>query len=272
MACSQDSVCFIPDSGASCNGSGESCANDVCCDNLVCNESLVCVEPSSTESQTQGTTGNGATSGNASEGVKAPAATAEGSTGSQQTATQPTKPAASTSAPTSTPAVAAGASGVPATWIDGDRKPWNEVGMAIPTAPKASAASGSCAPVVRAPETAGDRQLAAAGWQLVGGYTAGWGVSVIRAAQDLDANCRPMNFQWFVFVDGAFAGTLAPDLMQARTDGAVSHVELARPDEIGVEYVRYSPSDALCCPSRVDGVVFRVESTTDGPVTTPRKA
>ena len=272
LACSQDSVCFIPDSGASCNGPGESCETYPCCDNLVCNGSLVCVEPNSTGNPNQGTAGNGNASNGTGEGVKAKTPTAEGSNNSQQTAAQATKPASVASAPTSTPVAAGNASGFPATWLDGDRQPWNKVGVAIPTAPKAAAASGSCAPTVRKPETAGDRQLAAAGWQLVGGYTAGFGVSVIRAAQGLDANCRPMNFQWFVFVDGAFAGTLSPDLMQSRTDGAVSHVELARPDEIGVEYVRYRPSDVLCCPSRVDGVVFGIERTTDGPVVTPEPA
>jgi len=50
--------------------------------------------------------------------------------------------------------------------------------------------------------------------------------------------CRPLRFHAFVFVDGAFAGTLTPSVMNARSDGVESQIELSSAKDIYVEFSR----------------------------------
>src|SRR5262245_62057315 len=76
--------------------------------------------------------------------------------------------------------------------------------------------------------------------------------------------CRPRQYQTFVFVQGAFAGTLSPQPMNSRTDGALSQVSLQINPRLTAEYLRYAEKDALCCPSRTTRVVFEI--TKDGAV------
>lgn len=157
-------------------------------------------------------------------------------------------------------------------WIDGNRTSWNQAGMAIPAAPAATEPFGPCGEFVRPPETPEDAQLAAAGWRLDAGYESGWGIRVVHAAQSFDANCRPMDYQGFVFVDGVFAGTISPQPMLSRTDGAAVDVYLAQADHITVVYTRYGPNDPLCCPARTDYVNFAMQRAADGPVAVPQPA
>ncbi len=82
---------------------------------------------------------------------------------------------------------------------------------------------------------------------------------------------RPVAYQQFVFVDGVFAGTLAPQAMMPRTDGALFDVWIG-PDEVGALHDRYAPTDGLCCPSAQTRVSFTVERTAAGPVVTPTQA
>lgn len=165
-----------------------------------------------------------------------------------------------------TPQPATPAAGM-AIWLDEASPSWNAPGMAIPTAPDVGAPDAfleeRCAAQVREPETAEDRQLADAGWRLFGGYQAGWGLTVVDAFVGFDGMCRPTPYQVFVFDHGAFAGTLAPEPMFPRTDGALSDAHLFR-GEISAEYERYAPTDPLCCPSGSAVVRFAV---TDGVVT-----
>ena len=81
--------------------------------------------------------------------------------------------------------------------------------------------------------------------------------------------CRPLGYQSFVFVDGVFAGTIAPEPMNSRTDGAASDVKLWYADQVSAEYLRYAPDDPLCCPSSTDSVQFTIEDTPQGPVLNP---
>ena len=60
--------------------------------------------------------------------------------------------------------------------------------------------------------------------------------------------CRPLGYNGFVFVDGAFAGTISPEPMDPRTTGAGSITGLQN-GRINARYVRYAATDPLCCPS-----------------------
>ena len=158
-------------------------------------------------------------------------------------------------------------------WLDRPLAPWNAAGMAVPAAPPPSPGGpddARCAATRRPAETPQDAALAAAGWTPYGPYRAGWGVVVIDALTGTDGMCRPLGYQAFVFVDGAFAGTISPVPMDARTDGAAGGVTFDASGHLWATFVRYDPSDALCCPSRPSTVVeYRVERPAAGPVVVP---
>jgi heat shock protein HslJ len=82
--------------------------------------------------------------------------------------------------------------------------------------------------------------------------------------------CRPNQYQDFVFVRGVFAGTLSPQLMDSRTDGALSQVSLQSATRLTVVYARYASADPLCCPSRTTSVIFDIAS--DKPAVRPASA
>ena len=157
-------------------------------------------------------------------------------------------------------------------WLDGNLASWNTPGSVIPAAPgEASIGFPPCEPVVRPPETPEDAQVAGRGWLLLAPYQLGWDVSIVQGTLGFDANCRPVTYQVFAFVDGVFAGTLAPEPMLSRDDGALVDVGLGA-DGVSALYDPYTLSDGLCCPSAQTRVQFAVERTPAGPVVTPRRA
>jgi len=81
---------------------------------------------------------------------------------------------------------------------------------------------------------------------------------VIRGTAGYDGMCRPLQYQDFVFVRGAFTGTLSPQAMDSRTDGALTRVFLRSKSRLTAEYERYAASDPLCCPSKITTVDFDV--------------
>jgi hypothetical protein len=148
-----------------------------------------------------------------------------------------------------------------AVWLD-QAKPasWNTPGLPIPAAPQQTdAVDPRCRTQARPPELEADRLLHAKGWDLIGEYQGGWQTVVIDAAAAYDGMCRPLQYQTFVFVRGAFAGTLSPKLMDSRTDGALSRVSLQN-GRLYAAYLRYSDSDPLCCASRTTNVEFEIPS------------
>jgi hypothetical protein len=156
-----------------------------------------------------------------------------------------------------------------AAWLD-EAKPdsWNKPGLSIPAAPKTQGTvDPKCRELARPPQLEEDKRVTGQGWDLVGGYQGGWHVLVIRGTAGYDGMCRPRQFQDFVFVRGVFAGTLAPQPMDSRTDGALARVSLQSESRLMAEYQRYAASDALCCPSRTTTVVLDI--TKDGPVLQP---
>jgi hypothetical protein len=59
-------------------------------------------------------------------------------------------------------------------------------------------------------------------------------------------------------VEGRYAGTLSPVLMNSRTDGALAVARLMSATAIQAEFVRYGTADVLCCPSRTSAVMYRI--------------
>jgi hypothetical protein len=158
-------------------------------------------------------------------------------------------------------------------WIDGPRTNWNQPGMAVPLAPPMDpAVDPRCLTSQRPPETTEDRILAGAGWTLYSSYRAGWGVVVIKALSGYDGMCRPLGFQEFVFVHGTLAGTISPERMDSRADGAGEVIGFFGPDVITASYRRYKPDDPLCCPSGSSVVMFSIDRTGIAPVLVPNPA
>ena len=147
-----------------------------------------------------------------------------------------------------------------ASWLD-DPKPssWNSRGLSIPAAPRIQANMDSrCRDAARPPELEQDKRLRDHGWDLVGAYQGGWQILVLRATAGYDGMCRPLQYQDFVFVRGVFAGTLSPQAMDSRIDGALGRISLQSDSRLIAEYARYAATDPLCCPSRRTTVVFEI--------------
>jgi hypothetical protein len=81
-----------------------------------------------------------------------------------------------------------------------------------------------------------------------------------------DGMCRPTQFQEFVFVQGQYAGTLSPGLMDSREDGAFSRIVSLNGARLAAEFLRYSERDPRCCPSRVTQVEYDIREESGKPV------
>ncbi|MGN6674021.1 MAG: LppP/LprE family lipoprotein [Thermomicrobiales bacterium] len=149
-----------------------------------------------------------------------------------------------------------------ATWLD--QQPlaaWNVAGAALPSAPAASGdppTEARCATSSRQPAGPEDQALAGAGWALFGTTLRFGPTVVVQAMSAVDGMCRPRGYQAFVFMNGQFAGTLAPAPMNARADGSLGSITLAS-NQITGQFQRYSPADPLCCPSRISTVTYQVD-------------
>jgi heat shock protein HslJ len=149
-------------------------------------------------------------------------------------------------------------------WLNKPMTNWNKPGATIPQ-PSATEndLSARCGEQLRQPESAADQALSAAGWKLYGPVQSHSGTSVITAMSGVDGMCRPMGYQAFVFVNDVFAGTLSPAPMNSRSDGALTDIHLVGPTRLSAEFVRYSASDPLCCPSTTGAVNYRVDRQGD---------
>jgi LppP/LprE lipoprotein len=163
----------------------------------------------------------------------------------------------------------------PGSWLDAKAPAnWNASGAALPVRPGARdaelAPGGRCASGVRPATAPEDRALTARGWSLVGPYTRYGTTSVVMAMASADGMCRPNGYQAFVFVNGSFAGTLSPKLMDARTDGSISSLSVSVYDaaDVSAGFMRYNAQDALCCPHGATTVMYHVQ-TAGRPRVTP---
>lgn len=159
-------------------------------------------------------------------------------------------------------------------WLDGSTLTnWNRSGGSIPRpTPTGEGNLGvdeSCRGQVRSPFTRLDQQITRAGWSLYGAVQTYNRVTVISAMTGADGMCRPMGYQYFVFVGDRFAGTLSPAPMASRSEGSSRRVYLQNESQLSVDFNRYTDQDALCCPSRTSTVSYRIQSTPRGPLLVP---
>lgn len=148
-------------------------------------------------------------------------------------------------------------------WLDRPLRNWN-TSSNVPTAPRAagdSPASSLCRDSVRSPESIADRAVTRAGWSLFGAAQVYGSVTLMNAMASVDGMCRPTQYNTFIFVGNRFAGTLSPDVMDSRTDGALVDSVLIDPTNISAEFVRYTSNDALCCPSQTSAVSYQISGS-----------
>ena len=174
----------------------------------------------------------------------------------------------------------------PRAWLDSAVPAgWNVAGAAIPRAPGPPDAElepgGRCANTARRAATAEDRAVARKGWTPIVAYQNSTGahltmrkgpVALVLATSGADGMCRPTGYQLFAFFNGAYAGTLAPKPMDARTDGALLGATITGPAALRVEFLRYADADPLCCPHGATRVTYSVRSRAAGPVAVPVSA
>ena len=152
-------------------------------------------------------------------------------------------------------------------WLDGPLTNWNTPGMPIPQAPpRDPAAQPRCFDALVVPSSPAQQALVDAGWFLYGGGIISFPLTVVSGQSNADGMCRPTGYQTFVFVDGKFAGTMSPVLMNSRDDGSYVGLGLAPDDVIVGEYNRYTRDDALCCPSAKSMAAFKIDRTGSSPV------
>jgi hypothetical protein len=153
----------------------------------------------------------------------------------------------------------------PGSWLDAPTPAnWNAAGAALPARPGPRdaelARGGRCAASVRPSTSTEDRAVVQRGWSPVGAYHRYGRTSIVMATASADGMCRPNGYQAFVFVNGTFAGTLAPKPMDARTDGSIANISvtLDSASAIEVDFARYNATDAMCCPHATTTVLYSV--------------
>ena len=117
-----------------------------------------------------------------------------------------------------------------------------------------------CDATTRSPRSVVDRAVVAQGWKLTALAESRRGkagmIEIVGGFRQYDGMCRPLQFQAFVFIDERLVGTLSPGLMNSREDGALDRVTISDSGEITATFLRYTQSDALCCPSRLSTAVY----------------
>ncbi|MDQ6670292.1 MAG: LppP/LprE family lipoprotein [Chloroflexota bacterium] len=150
---------------------------------------------------------------------------------------------------------------------------WNSPGAAVPTAPSPNAEiDPRCGAQERTSASAEEDQVVAAGWRLFTAARVGWGLWIVDGLVDYDGMCRPNQFQGFVFADGQFAGTISPAPMDSRTDGTGRLIDVRAPATLSGQFVRYTATDPLCCPSSVFSVEYTVDRSGDAPLLVPLRS
>lgn len=157
-------------------------------------------------------------------------------------------------------------------WLDKPVQNWNDPRVGIPKAPSRSGDSNPiCDHQPRfSPTSPEERKVSAIGWKLDGPTQKTGQTALVAAESDVDGMCRPLGYQYFVFVNGEFVGTISPVPMDSRTDGAARSVRLNSESEVIAEFERYSPTDPLCCASRVSRVSFIIDRRNGAPTLVPQ--
>lgn len=162
-------------------------------------------------------------------------------------------------------------------WLDA--KPvanWNKANGAIPKGPKSGFAEEIAECEKRGHEerqksapTPETRQVAAAGWLGAMVERRMGNTIIVMARNGVDGMCRPMDYQYFVFVSGRFAGTLSPRPMHSRADGSGWLEEKPDARRFSAEFSRFRKQDPLCCPHRTSTVTYEIREVGGAPLVVP---
>lgn len=152
-------------------------------------------------------------------------------------------------------------------WLDAAKvKVWNHAGRGIPHAPRGAELDSQCMKNRYRGETDEERAVEKAGWFLVNKGVDHNGILVVAGQASNDGMCRPAQYQEFVFVNGEFAGTLSPVLMNSRVEGSANYVSVPGDGRIVAEFSRYADRDPLCCPSHLSQVEYEIVREAGNPV------
>lgn len=159
-------------------------------------------------------------------------------------------------------------------WLDQPPRTWNQANSAVPVAPPLGpSVQPRCRTQERAASGPEEALVAAAGWRLETYWPTlrSGNVAIVMALSSYDGMCRPLGFNAFVFAGGQFSGTLSPVNLNSRTDGVFQDRPAFLSDgRIVATFLRYAPSDPLCCPSRpATQVIYSVDQSATGPVVDP---
>ena len=162
------------------------------------------------------------------------------------------------------------------TWLDRALANWNTPDGAMPPAPSnaepIAEITRRCPLLSMKRNTQGERAVADAGWlpfHLFDRQIVDDDVEIVGGLAGVDAMCRPVGFNVFVFVGGRLAGTLSPGPMASHTDGSLAGGVRFADDTIAAEFARYAETYALCCPSGRVTVRYRIDRKRWPPVVVP---
>jgi hypothetical protein len=161
--------------------------------------------------------------------------------------------------------------GTGGSWLDHVPVNWNRRMRSLPpplSLGTLSGLSGHCLQSVRQAQSPFEQALVRAGWLLYEVVQSYGNTQVVMAMSGVDGMCRPLGYQAFVYWEGRYAGTLAPTLMNSRTDGALTQFQLESSSRIVAAFTRYREKDPLCCPSRISRVTYEVIQD-DAPLVIP---
>jgi uncharacterized lipoprotein YbaY len=147
-------------------------------------------------------------------------------------------------------------------WLDRPLNNWNRATGVVPSAPRGGLIEGRCRDQIRTPESLADRAVTRAGWSLYGPAYVYGSTTVVTGMAGTDGMCRPTQYNGFVFVGSRFVGTIAPQPVDARTDGSFGSIFLNSRNSLMVEFARYTSNDALCCPSQKSLVTYSISAGT----------
>jgi hypothetical protein len=154
-----------------------------------------------------------------------------------------------------------------ASWLDRPMSGWNKPGVTIPQAPPGAESRDALAR--RCSASAASKVSPAAAAALA---KSGWtpflhldqqiqrdGVEVVGGMNAAGSSCEAKTFNLFVFVGGAFAGTLSPGTMTVAQDGVARAVRVTGKDALTAEFSRYQSADLECCPSSRVRVSYTID-------------
>lgn len=117
-------------------------------------------------------------------------------------------------------------------WLDREPANWNHRMSRLPrpvSLTNPAEARTRCGDLVRQPDSPAERALVRAGWVLYGPVQYYGLTKAVTAMSGVDAMCRPLGYQAFIYWEGRYAGTLAPNAVVE-----VKLLDVSRADAAGV--------------------------------------